>query len=75
MSCSRTQQHASCGDKTSGWQISTEKTYLHTLRKNTETKPSDMLGTDTIEPVCEKTNNLGPDQVQHKPGCTVTKDG
>ena len=27
------------------------------------------------EPVCEKTNNLGSDQVQHKPGCTVTEDG
>ena len=23
----------------------------------------------------EKTNNLGSDQVQHKPGCTVTEDG
>ena len=27
------------------------------------------------EPVHEKTNNLGSDQVQHKPGCTVTEDG
>ena len=27
------------------------------------------------EPVCEKTNNLGSDQVQHKPGCTVTENG
>ena len=27
------------------------------------------------EPVREKTNNLGSDQVQHKPGCTVTEDG
>ena len=25
--------------------------------------------------VHEKTNNLGSDQVQHKPGCTVTEDG
>ena len=24
------------------------------------------------EPVREKTNNVGSDQVQHKPGCTVT---
>ena len=27
-----------------------------------------------LEPVCEKTNNLGSDQVRHKPGCTVTED-
>ena len=26
------------------------------------------------EPVCEKTNNLGSDQVRHKPGCAVTED-
>ena len=26
-----------------------------------------------IEPVSEKTNNLGSDQVRHKPGCTVTR--
>ena len=28
-----------------------------------------------IEPVCEKTNNLGSVQVLHKPGCTVAEDG
>ena len=28
-----------------------------------------------IEPVREKTNNLGSDQVRHKPGCAVTEDG
>ena len=27
------------------------------------------------EPVPEKTNNLGSDQVRRKPGCTVTGDG
>ena len=27
------------------------------------------------EPVREKTNNVGSDQVQHKLGCTVTEDG
>ena len=27
------------------------------------------------EPVGEKTNNLGSDQVQHKPGWTVTEAG
>ena len=27
------------------------------------------------EPVREKTNNLGSDQVRHKPACTVTADG
>ena len=27
------------------------------------------------EPVREKSNNLGSDQVRHKPGCTVTEDG
>ena len=26
------------------------------------------------EPVHEKTNNLGSDQVQHKPACTVTEE-
>ena len=33
-------------------------------KKNTNTKH-----------VHEKTNNLGSDQVQHKPDCTVTEDG
>ena len=28
-----------------------------------------------FEPVREKTNNLGYDQVRHKSGCTVTEDG
>ena len=28
-----------------------------------------------IEPVHEKTNNLGSDQIRHKPGCTVTEEG
>ena len=27
------------------------------------------------EPVHEKPNNLGSDQVSHKPGCTVTEEG
>ena len=27
------------------------------------------------EPVHEKTNDLGSDQVRHKRGCTVTEDG
>ena len=27
------------------------------------------------EPVREKTNNLGSDQVQHKPGSPVAEDG
>ena len=35
-------------------------------------------GTDAItiknEPVREKTNNSGSDQVRLKPGCTVTED-
>ena len=26
------------------------------------------------EPVREKTNSLGSDQVRHKPGCSVTED-
>ena len=30
---------------------------------------------ELYEPVREKTNNLGSDQVQHKPDCTVTEDG
>ena len=28
-----------------------------------------------FEPVCEKTNKLGFDQVRHKPGCSVTDNG
>ena len=28
-----------------------------------------------IEPVREKTNNLGSDQVRHKSGCTLTEEG
>ena len=28
-----------------------------------------------IEPLREKTNNLGSDQVRHKANCTVTEDG
>ena len=28
-----------------------------------------------IEPVREKTNNLGSDEVGHKPSCTSTDDG
>ena len=28
----------------------------------------------TYDPVREKTNNLGSEQIQHKPGCTVTDD-
>ena len=27
------------------------------------------------EPVRDKTNNLGSDQIRHKPACTVTEDG
>ena len=30
---------------------------------------------DLYEPVHGKANNLGSDQVRHKPGCTVTEDG
>ena len=29
----------------------------------------------SYEPVREKTNDLGSDQVRHKPGSTVTEDG
>ena len=29
----------------------------------------------SYEPVREKTNYFGSDQVRHKPGCTVTEDG
>ena len=41
--------------------------------------PSNQIHSDLLrisnEPVREKTNNLDPDQVRHKPGCTVTEDG
>ena len=30
---------------------------------------------EVFEPVRKKTNNLGSDQVRHKPGCTVAEDG
>ena len=33
------------------------------------------VNTSCCEPVREKTNNLGFDQVQHKPDCTVTETG
>ena len=29
----------------------------------------------SLEPVCENTNNLRSDKVQHEPGCTVTEEG
>ena len=29
----------------------------------------------TIEPVRQKTNSLGSNQVQHKPACTFAEDG
>ena len=31
--------------------------------------------TYSIEPVREKTNNLGSDQVRNKTACTITEDG
>ena len=45
--------------------------------KNLEDMHHGDPGTNTtkFEPVHEKTNELGSDQVQHKPGCTVTEDG
>ena len=33
------------------------------------------LWNSVYEPVREKTNNLGSDQVRHRPGCTVPEDG
>ena len=33
------------------------------------------MPTKANEPVHEKTNNLGSDQVRHKPVCTVTEAG
>ena len=41
------------------------------LHKNMKTSHTQI----SCEPVREKTNNLGSDQVRHKPGCTVTEDG
>ena len=37
-------------------------------------KMEDLCKTNLFEPVHEKTNNLGSDQVQHKPACTVTEE-
>ena len=36
---------------------------------------SAVINVNLNEPVHEKTNNLGSDQVRHKPACTVTEDG
>ena len=32
----------------------------------------ELAETLSYEPVCEKTNNLGSDQIRHKSGCSVT---
>ena len=37
--------------------------------------PGLLLTYKIIKPQREKTNNLGSDQVRHKPDCTVTEDG
>ena len=34
-----------------------------------------IVASRNVELVHEKPNNLGSDQVQHKPGCTVTEAG
>ena len=39
-----------------------------------QTVVASMEKVNNYEPVREKTNNLGPDQVRHKPGYTVTED-
>ena len=39
------------------------------------TSIDNIINTLLNEPVHEKTNSLGSDQVQQKPGCTVTEDG
>ena len=57
--------------------------YLHTnyvsssIGSNSVDSVTLLLETAVIinEPVHEKTNNLGSDQVLHKLGCTVTEDG
>ena len=36
--------------------------------------PAETIHIVAFEPVREKTNNLGSDQVRYKPGCTVTED-
>ena len=45
------------------------------MPRQAETRNSMHLGLMLYEPVHEKTNNLGSEQVPHKPGCTVTEDG
>ena len=37
-------------------------------------KVRDPVTVQSNEPVREKTNNLGSEQVQHKPACIVTED-
>ena len=53
-----------------------QEVHEHVLRKvlifSVRTKP---VYIDKYEPVREKTNNLGSDQIRHKPGCTGTEDG
>ena len=47
--------------------------YQHVSLRLDENNNCTIYG-DQHEPVREKTNNLGSDQVLHKSGCTVTDD-
>ena len=51
--------------------------------RRSSSKPTDVYDIVTLsfsfhfllyEAVCEKTNDMGSDQVRHKPACTVTED-
>ena len=48
---------------------------MNLLKKNVSFTEPDTLFAYVYEPVREKINNLGSDQVRYKPGCTVTEDG
>ena len=51
------------------------RTIYHTGEKINERKKIEHAHVLIIEPVSEKSNNLGPNQVWHKLGCSVTEDG
>ena len=49
-----------------------ENQFWRILTSSPQTEESERI---EIEPVLEKTNNMGSDQVGHKPACTVTEAG
>ena len=44
-----------------------------TIQKNDIPSKYMILRKFEIEPICEKTNNLGSNEIKHNPACTVTE--